>query len=349
VAPLGFGDPIVSVHPPSSSVSPLPPRRVAAMTNLVLHDGQAPIPAVLQAKVDVYANAAFSAATRKAYDHDWRVFVAWCEEAQRRVLPADPETIAAYIAFMAEEGLKISYISRSLAAISAAQELSGYPPVRKNRLVSKTLSGIARTHGTRPEQKAPLSPDLLRSMLSQIPSTLTGARDRALLLLGFAGGFRRSELCALQVGDLNFVPVGLEVFIGRSKVDQTAQGRKIGIHLSADRDCCPVRATRHWLDRADISSGPVFRGFFRGDRIRPGALTSSTLAAVIKQYGQLAGLDPRKISGHSLRAGFVTSAYHAKKPVHSIMNQTGHKNFDTLRRYIRDATLFEDNASDGLL
>ncbi len=189
----------------------------------------------------------------------------------------------------------------------------------------------------------------LKAMLQALPEGLLGVRDRALLLVGFAGAFRRSELVSLDVADLSFTSDGLEVTLKRSKTDQEGQGRRIGIPFGSSPHTCPVRSLRAWLDGAGIADGPVFRDVSRRGRVGAVRLSDKAVARLVKRAARAAGLDPARFSGHSLRAGLATSAAKAGKTERAIMAQTGHKSEKMVRRYIRDASLFAENAAAGLL
>jgi integrase len=180
-------------------------------------------------------------------------------------------------------------------------------------------------------------------MLSRAPDTLIGLRDRALLLVGFAGAFRRSELVALDVEDLEFTEDGMKVLIRRSKTDQEGAGQAVGIARGVN--LCPVAALKAWLAAAGITSGPIFRPVNRHGRVQDRRLTDQVVALVVKRYAEAAGMDSRKYAGHSLRVGLVTSAAMNNVPEYVIQKQTRHKSTDMLRRYIRDVSLFRDNAS----
>ncbi len=332
--------------PTDLALLPVPP------TDLERAEEQVPLDPELLERVDAFANASLSPATRRAYTKDWAAFRAWCLEKGRRALPADPETVGAYLAVLADEGLRVASIERALTSISSAHKLARFPSPRGVELVSKAMIGIAHSVGVPQTRKTALRPGSLGAMLSHIPPTLLGTRDRALLLVGFCGGFRRSELVALDVSDLAFTEDGLEVLIRRSKTDQAGKGRKIGLPLGSTALRCPVRSVRAWFDAAGISTGPVFRGLFTRGKDTSATerrLSDRAVARTVKRYAALADLDPAVFSGHSLRAGLVTSAYKAQKSHDSIMAQTGHMSFDMVRRYIRDASLFEDNAAAGLL
>jgi len=182
-------------------------------------------------------------------------------------------------------------------------------------------------------------------MVEGAPDRLLGLRDRALLLLGFSGAFRRSELVALDVEDLEFTGDGLVVTQRRGKTDQEGVGRKIGIPFGGNPDTCPVRAVRKWLDAAAVMSGPVFRSVNRHGHVQPGRLSDKAVAIVVKRHAPAAGLDPLRYAGHSLRAGLATAAAAAGASERSIMNQTGHRSVPMVRKYIRDGQLFRENAA----
>src|SRR4051812_14144639 len=215
-------------------------------------------------------------------------------------------------------------------------------------LVAETLKGIKRTHGSAATQKAPVLTEDLRVMLRLIPDTLHGTRDRALLLVGFAGAFRRSELVTLDIHDLKFQAEGLLINLRRSKTDQEGLGRVVAIPEGRHLETCPVRALRLWIDSAPITEGPIFRSMRKGDTLQPGRLTGHAVAAIVKKYANAAGLPVHLFSGHSLRAGFVTSAARAGEPERRIMRQTGHKSIEMVLRYVRQANAFTDNAVRSL-
>ena len=245
-------------------------------------------------------------------------------------------------------GRKLSSIERALSTISRKhRDAKAYPLPRECDEVAETIEGLRRDLGRATAQKAPLLGETLKTLAASLPEGLAGARDRALLTLGFAGAFRRSELVALNVADLTFHDAGLTVLLRRSKTDQEGKGREIGITYASSLAVCPVRSVRAWLDLIGATEGPVFCAL---DRRRYGArLTGHAVAEIVKKRARAAGLDAAKFSGHSLRAGFATSAAKAGKSERAIMAQTGHKSSAMLARYIRGIALFENNASEGLL
>ena len=207
------------------------------------------------------------------------------------------------------------------------------------------MQGLRRELGTAPVRKKPVLVADLQEVLKRIPDSLPGKRDRALLLLGFAGAFRRSELVGLNVEDIEKTPDGMVVHIRRSKTDQEGQGREVGIPPGAADATCPIRAVSEWSAAAKISSGPLFRSVNRHGQVLPRRLSGEGVAMVVKRYIEKLGYDPARFAAHSLRAGLATSAAAAGKSERAIMNQTGHRSVTTVRRYIRDGNLFRENAA----
>jgi site-specific recombinase XerD len=285
--------------------------------------------------------------TLRGYQSDWRDFSTWCEAHGIHSLPAAPETVAAYIAECAGH-LKPGSIQRRLNAITEAHKAVGLEPPTHGPIVVNTMKGIRRLKGTAPEQKATTLIDDVRAMVDATDEGLIGARDRALILLGFAGAFRRSELVGLDVADCAFGKDGLTVTLRRSKVDQNGEGRKIGIPYGANPETCPVRQVLEWLEQAAIATGPLFRSVNRYGHIQPGGLSGIDVARVVKKLVLRAGLDAAKYAGHSLRAGHATAAAIAGASERSIMAQTGHRSVQMVRRYIRDGNLFRENSAGKL-
>jgi len=305
---------------------------------------------IVQAEMDAaraFALAEKSAATRRAYKADFRIFAAWCGSRGASPMPATPDLVSAYLASLATAGAKASTIGRKAASIRYAHRLAGCEPPTNVETVKATLRGIRREIGTAKEQKAPATADRIADMLASIPDTLAGKRDRALLLLGFAGALRRSELVALTVADLVDAEGGLRVIIRHSKTDQEGQGQEIAI--PAGGKLRPVEAIRTWLAAAGIAEGPVFRPIAKGGKLQPVALSDRSVAAIVKGYAERAGLDPDAYAGHSLRAGFLTTAAEHGASVFKMMEVSRHKSVDTLRGYVRRADLFRDHAGAGFL
>lgn len=306
------------------------------------------VPRELVAEARAFAHAPKAPRTRAAYKAAWDAFVAWCDAQGLRPLPATPATVSAFLAARASEGRRVSTIEQALAAISQAHQFARLPSPRSAPEVREVMRGIRRTIGVAPEQKAPTRVEDLRRMVAALPDNLQGARDRAMLLLGFAGGFRRSELVSLDVGDVARGEDGLTITLRRSKTDQEAEGRKVGIPAGRSPHTCPVKTLSLWVDAAGVAEGPLFRPV-QGRHVGSARLSDKAVARLVKRAAVAVGLDPSQFSGHSLRAGLATAAALAGKSERSIMRQTGHRSVAMVRRYIREAKLFRDNAADGLL
>jgi integrase len=291
-----------------------------------------------------YAAQAKSANTRRAYQSDWREFTAWCELHGITYLPATPATIVLYLTDQAER-VKVSTLTRRIATISQAHQAAHFETPTRAAEVRAVMQGIRRAKGTAPSRKAPAVTALIRMMVDQLPQSVLGARDRALLLVGFAGALRRSELVSLDVADVTFTADGLVVTLRRSKTDQEGQGRTVGIPYGSNLTTCPVRALRAWLDAASITERPIFRPITRHSAIQTTRLSSYAVALVVKRAAKAAGLDAAQFGGHSLRAGLATAAASAGVSERAIMNQTGHKSVTVARRYIREGSLFRENAA----
>jgi site-specific recombinase XerD len=285
--------------------------------------------------------------TLRGYRADWREFGAWCEARDLCALPASPEAVAGYLAECAAR-LKVGSIQRRVNAISEAHKAVGLESPTHHAMVTNTMKGIRRSKGTAPAQKAPALTEDIRAMVDATDAGLIGARDRALILAGFAGAYRRSELVGLDVEDCTFSRDGLTILLRRSKTDSVGAGRKIGIPYGSNPETCPVRVLQSWMEQAGISTGPVFRSISRHGRVQSGRLSGTDVARVVKKLAKRAGLDPAKYAGHSLRAGHATSAAIAGASERSIMNQTGHRSVQMVRRYIRDGNLFRENSAGKL-
>ncbi len=322
--------------------------RMIDPTTLTLTDQAVELGPLLD-KARGYVAASKAVNTVRAYRSDWRDFTAWCDARGLPTLPAAPQSIALYIADMGGVA-KPSTITRRLAAIAKAHQAAGHdsPCAMRHAAVKEVLSGIKRTHGTAQAGKAALLTEHLRQLIEVIPDNLLGKRDTAILLLGFAGAFRRSELVSLDIPDVESTDDGMKVTIRRSKTDQEARGRAVGIPYGSNPQLCPVRSLRRWLEAAGITEGPLFRNVSRHGHIADSALTAQAVRSVAQRYCQRAGLDLTQYSAHSLRSGFVTQASINHATESSIMNQTGHKSAAMVRRYTRDLNLFRDNAATRL-
>jgi integrase len=284
--------------------------------------------------------------TLKAYRSDWSDFALWCGKFGKQPLPATPNTVALYIADLSQTH-KPATIQRRIASISQAHQVAGFDTPTKAAEVQLVWQGIRRTKGTSQTEKSPLRAAQVRDIMEQIPDTLAGKRDRALLLLGFFGGFRRSELAALEVADVKWVEDGAEVTIRRSKTDQEGAGRKLGIPRGRTAETCPVRSLQAWLDASGISAGPIFYSMNRHGGLL-GALTGQGVAIIVKRHVEAVGLNPDDFSGHSLRAGHATSAAANGATEGEIMRMTGHRSEAMVRRYVREGNLFLNNSGSAL-
>lgn len=286
-----------------------------------------------------------AAHTLESYESNWKNFSRWCEAHNVESLPASPETIANYISDIADF-LKANTISHHLTAISENHIASGYgnPNPAKNPMVVSLMSAIRREKGTYQQPKMPVTLNILSALVEHCKDDLQGLRDKAILLLGFAGAFRRSELVGIQIEDLTFSDEGLMVLLPKSKADQEGHGESIAIPYSSNESICPVKATLAWLQASHISQGALFRGITRFGVIKQSQLSDKTVARVIKKYAELVGFDPSQFSGHSLRRGFATTAAQAHISTLGIMRQTRHKSEKMVHRYIEQGNAFQDNA-----
>ncbi len=298
-----------------------------------------------------YAAAEKSAATRRAYASDWKHYTWWCAQNAVAELPSTPATVAAYLAHLADAGRSASTIARRLAAIGYAHKLKGLEPPTTAEAVRAVNRGIRRRIGTAPTQKAPATALTVGAMLGgprrNAEFSRAELRDRALILIGFAAALRRSELVDLKVNDVELGPDGALITIRRSKTDQEGQGAVIAVPRG--EVLRPVEALEAWLALSQICDGPIFRPIGKGGRIGAGALSDRSVADIVKRYAAAAGLDPKLFAGHSLRAGFVTSALAHGADVLKIMDVTRHQRIETLRLYDRRAKAFRDHAGKDFL
>lgn len=291
-----------------------------------------------------YARQAKSQNTRRAYASDWDDFARWCQPYAFVPLPARPETVALYLTALAD-ALKPSTLGRRLATISQVHQAAGHETPTTAAPVRLVWAGIRRAKGTSQQGKAPAITAEIGRMVDTLDDRLLGVRDRSLLLIGFAGAFRRSELVGLDVKDVQAGHDGLTIHIRKSKTDQEGQGRKVGIPYGSHPHTCPVRAYLAWSEKSGLTDGPLFRSVNRHGQLQPARLSDRAVALIVKRAAQNAGLNPDKYAGHSLRAGLATSAAQAGVSERAIMAQTGHKSVMVARRYIRDGSLFRDNAA----
>ena len=291
-----------------------------------------------------YANASKASNTMRTYASAWNDFGLFCDKCNVAPLPASSETIVEYVTALADAGQRVSTIQTKLAAITFAHDSQGGANPAQSKQVRIVMQGIRRKLGCAAQQKSPILRNDLVKMIDALPDTLQGKRDRAILLLGFAGALRRSETVGLNTDDVRFGTDAMTITLRRSKTDQEGKGTTKRIPKLDDEKLCPVRALQAWLDGACIQSGPVFRSFDRWGHARTTRLTDKAIALIIKRVATSAGLDARQFAGHSLRAGFVTQAATDRTPEWAIAEVTGHKSRAILQRYIRDAGLGQMSA-----
>ena len=307
-----------------------------------------------------YVEAARAASTLRGYRSDWREFAAWCTgHGGLDPLPAAPATVTGYLTALAQAGAKVGTMSRRLSAIRFVHQLQNQPDPTRNARVIAVWEGIRRTHGAPPEQAAPLMPPDLFDVLDACPTTktwrtrgrpsepdLAGARDRALLLVGFVAALRRSELAALTVDQVADHANGLVLTLPRSKTNQTGeQVELVVLPRAGNPDRCPVTALRRWRDLAGVDEGPLLRPVGKSNTALPRRLNPESVNTLVQQAVARAGLDPARYSAHSLRAGFVTYAHLRGASDRAIAHQTRHRSLATLGGYVRIHQAWTDNAA----
>ncbi len=292
--------------------------------------------------VEHFIRESLSENTRKAYRADLAHFTDWGGS-----LPATADMVARYLADHAE-ALAPSSLARRVATLSKVHEANGWPNPCRSEIVRATMRGIKRVKGTAQDQARPLLREDLFILLDALGDDPRAKRDRALLLIGWAGGFRSSELVGLDLPDIEEVREGLVLHLRRSKTDQTGQGRKIGIPMGRTRHC-PVAALSAWCDALQVNDGPIFKPVDRHGNVQPDRLRSDAVSTILRNRLASAGIDLEGYSGHSLRAGLATSAIKAGVPTYKVRAQTGHASDLMLSRYVRDAGLFEGNVAGTLL
>ena len=292
-----------------------------------------------------YARQALAPATLKAYAADWAEFSAWCQQRGASALPADPTTVAAYLASIAVSHAR-STLRRRLAAIGRAQRMKGIAWAASHPAIRDTLAGIFRRHGMPQRQAAAIGTVELRQLVATCHSDLAGQRDRALLLLAFAGALRRSELVAVQREHITFTVDGMKLLIPRAKSDQEGQGAELGIPRGRKPETCPVRAMEAWLRASGCEYGPVFRKVDRWGTVERTALHPYAVPKLLARRVALAKLSSsglERLSAHGLRAGFITEAYKAGARDEAIMAHSRHKDVRTMRGYVRRAKLVAES------
>lgn len=302
----------------------------------------------LTSAIETFLINSFSPKTAKAYKKDFEIFADWCLIFNLSPLPAHHETIAAFLADQAKNGIKVSTLNRRIAAIKAHHGAKGLDSPTSHPYVKVMLKGIKRTIGAAQNKKAPIIAGRLEKMVAFCDtSELRGLRDRAILLIGFAGAFRRSEIVALNFEDLERTPEGIKITIRKSKTDQEGLGQTIAIiNGSIFR---VVDALYDWLKAACITEGAIFTRIRKGDKMTKERLTAETIYNLVKNYASMAGLTLTDFSPHSLRSGFITQAAMSGANLIKTMEVSRHRDPKTVMGYIREANLFEDHAGEKFL
>ena len=272
--------------------------------------------------------------TLRAYKADYRDFTNFCIKHGFKSMPSEPKILSLYLTHLSQTS-KFSTLKRRLASISVIHKLSGHYLDTKHPMITENLMGIKRVKGTHQKAKKPILINELKSIINVIDKDKNEKKrlkNRALILIGFAGGFRRSELVEILYEDIDFVDEGVKIFVRRSKTDQSGEGMTKGIPYFSNSEYCPVISLKNWIEKLQLKYGKIFD------------MSDKNVALTIKKYTALAGLDSNKYSGHSLRSGFATSTAELGAEERSIMNMTGHKTTQMVRRYIQEANLFKNNA-----
>ena len=276
-----------------------------------------------------------SANTLRAYKSDYRDFSLFCSKNGFQVMPTEPKILALYLTHLSSFS-KYSTLKRRLASIAILHKTKGHYIDTKHPIIIENLMGIKRRNGTNQKGKKPILISDLKKIIDAIcqsnEKNNKKIRDKALILIGFSGGFRRSELVNIEYQDIDFVAEGVKIFIKKSKTDQSGEGMIKAIPYFDNQKFCPVIAIKNWIELIDLKSGKIFN------------ISDKNVALIIKKYANLAGLDSEKYAGHSLRSGFATSAAEAGAEERNIMTMTGHKSTEMVRRYIKEANLFKNNA-----
>jgi site-specific recombinase XerD len=286
--------------------------------------------------------------TVRAYKSDFNDFGLFCVQSGFKALPTEPKIVSLYLTYLSTKNVKLSTIKRRLVSIGVIHRMKGQYLDTKHPIVVENLMGIKRRKGTIQKGKKPILINNLKKLIDVIDKEqiedINKLRDKSILLIGFAGGFRRNEIVSLDKEDLEFVFEGLKITVKRSKTDQFGEGLTKGIPYFENIAYCPVTILQKWINISKITKGPLFRKISKGSRLLENRLTDQTVALIIKKYLNKSGIDSSNYSGHSLRSGFATSAAESGAEERSIMAMTGHKTTQMVRRYIQEANLFKNNA-----
>ena len=286
--------------------------------------------------------------TVRAYKSDFNDFGLFCVKNGFKSLPTEPKIISLYLTYLSTKNIKMSTLKRRLVSISVIHRLKGHYIDTKHPSIIENIMGIKRRKGSIQRGKKPILINNLKTIINVIDvynkEEIKRLRDRSIILIGFSGGFRRNEIVSIDYDDLDFVQEGLKINVRRSKTDQFGEGFVKALPYFNNQLYCPVVSLKDWLNISKIASGPVFRRFNKGSSLSEKRLTDQSVALLIKEYLNLAGIDSKNYSGHSLRSGFATSAAESGAEERNIMAMTGHKSTEMVRRYIKEANLFKNNA-----
>ena len=286
--------------------------------------------------------------TVRAYKSDFNDFGLFCSQNGFKSLPSEPKIVSLYLTHLSTRDIKMSTLKRRLVSIGVIHKLKGHYLDTKHPIIIENIMGIKRRKGSIQKGKKPLLINSLKMIINVIDEynklDIVKLRDRSIILMGFSGGFRRSEIVSLNYDDLDFVSEGLKINLKRSKTDQFGEGSVKGLPSFDNTKYCPVLSLKNWIQVSNINSGPLFRRFSKSSKLLENRLSDQTIALLIKKYLKLAGIENKNFSGHSLRSGFATSAAESGAEERSIMAMTGHKSTEMVRRYIKDANLFKNNA-----
>jgi len=290
--------------------------------------------------------------TVRAYNSDFNDFSLFCVQNGFKQLPSEPKIVSLYLTHLSTKEIKMSTLKRRLVSIAVIHKLKGYYLDTKHPSIVENIMGIKRRKGSIQKGKKPLLINYLKELINVIDKSrdeeIKKLRDRTIILIGFSGGFRRNEIVSLDYDDLDFVTEGVKINLKRSKTDQFGEGSLKGLPYFDNSKYCPVLSIQKYLEKSNINAGALFRRFNKGSILSKDRLTDQTVALLIKKYLQLAGIDSKNYSGHSLRSGFATSAAESGAEERSIMAMTGHKSTEMVRRYIKEANLFKNNALNKL-
>ena len=286
--------------------------------------------------------------TVRAYKSDFKDFGLFCVQNGFKTLPSEPKIVSLYLTHLSTKDIKLSTIKRRLVSIGVIHKMKGHYLDTKHPIIIENLMGIKRRKGIVQKGKKPILINDLKQIVDVINqqqiADIKKLRDKSIILIGFSGGFRRNEIVSLDIEDLDFVFEGLKITVKRSKTDQFGEGMTKGLPYFDNKIYCPVTTLQRWLNISKIKKGPLFRRFSKGSKLTNNRLTDQTVALIIKQYLNFTNINSSNYSGHSLRSGFATSAAEAGAEERSIMAMTGHKSTEMVRRYIKEANLFKNNA-----